>query len=126
MANNRYRLMQDIGALTRTRQQNLRAHPMSAREAARMICEMHTVASDDGRIRVNFGLAPDFTKVDGDVYHEAWRTLRKAAGLARRDLSSHYRAKRRIIALSDALGRADTFIPTVAAADLGTVRQSDL
>jgi hypothetical protein len=54
---------------------------MSPREAARTICEPHTFIDTEGRIRVNFGAAPDFTKIDGDVYHEAWRVLRITCGL---------------------------------------------
>jgi hypothetical protein len=81
MANNRYRLTQDEATLMRTRQQNLRAHPMSPREAARMICELHTSVGDDGRVHVNFWMTPDFTTINGDLYHEAWRALRIAAGL---------------------------------------------
>ena len=46
MPNKRYQLAQEEGALTRKRQENLKAHPMGNREAVRIPCEVHTVASD--------------------------------------------------------------------------------
>ena len=39
MPNKRYQLAQEEGALTRKRQENLKAHPMGIREAVRIICE---------------------------------------------------------------------------------------
>jgi hypothetical protein len=80
MPNNRFREMQDEGGRTRRRKQNLKTHPMSPAEAARIVCEAHTFVRD-GKSWVNFEVPPDFTKLDGDLYHEAWRVLRRLAGL---------------------------------------------
>jgi hypothetical protein len=82
MPNKRFQNTQDDGALTRKRRENLKAHPMSPREAARFLCEVHTTADEN---RFGFDIhwsTPDFAKVDGDLYWEAWRVLREVSGLA--------------------------------------------
>jgi hypothetical protein len=80
MPNNRFHDMQNDGERLRQRKEKLKTHPMSAAEAARLICEVHTHVID-GRVWVDFSAPPDFTKLDGDLYHEAWRVLRRLAGL---------------------------------------------
>jgi hypothetical protein len=42
MANKRYQETQDAGESSRKLRANLRDHPMSPQEAARVICEVHT------------------------------------------------------------------------------------
>jgi hypothetical protein len=77
MPNKRFQLTQEEGALTGKRQENLKAHPMGIREAVRIICEVHTAASDGAHgFDVDFYRPPNFLKVDGDLYLEAWRVLR--------------------------------------------------
>lgn len=80
MPNKRFQDTQDAGERTRKLRENLTAFPVSPQEAARIVCEMHTGVDGD-RVRVNFMMPPDFTKVDGNIYHEAWRKLREFAGL---------------------------------------------
>jgi hypothetical protein len=50
-------------------------HPLAPEEAARIICAVHL--TDDGNPII--GVSPDFSKVDGDLYRQAWRTLRSFA-----------------------------------------------
>jgi hypothetical protein len=54
---------------------------MGAREAIRIICELHSHVDDREVVRVNFGMTPNFAKIDGELYHEAWRVARAFAGL---------------------------------------------
>jgi hypothetical protein len=49
MPNKRYQLAQEDGALTQARRQNLKDHPMSPQEAAKVICEAHTRTVDNDR-----------------------------------------------------------------------------
>jgi hypothetical protein len=53
---------------------------MTPADAARVICQVHTLVVD-GRVWVDVSGPPDFTKLDGEVYHTAWRLLRQFAGL---------------------------------------------
>lgn len=46
---------------------------MSPQEAARVICEVHTAPGGAKGFTVEFGTPPNFMKVDGEVYWEAWR-----------------------------------------------------
>lgn len=64
------------GELGRQLQRNLEKYPLSPREAARIVCEVH--APHESPI---VGVIPDFTKLDGDLYREAWRVLRRYGGL---------------------------------------------
>jgi hypothetical protein len=51
---------------------------MSSQEVAKLVCEAHTRAVNDERgFTVGWGAPPDFTRIDGDVYWEAWRVLRE-------------------------------------------------
>jgi hypothetical protein len=80
MPNKRFQDIKDAGQLTRKRWENLQAHPMGLREAIRIICEVHTQASNGPHgFNLDFNRPPDFVKVDGDLYWEAWRVLREAA-----------------------------------------------
>lgn len=79
MANNRYRDMQAAGERARQVRQNLTAHPMSPREAAELICGVHIVASGPKGFGIDFGRPPDFAKVDGEQYWQAWRVLQAFA-----------------------------------------------
>jgi hypothetical protein len=76
MPNKRFQLTQEDGE--RKRWENLKAHPIGLREAFRMICEVHTQASNGPHgFDLDFNRPPDFVKVDGDLYREAWRVLRE-------------------------------------------------
>jgi hypothetical protein len=68
---------------TSQRNENPKAHPMSAEEAARIICDLHTLTLDRAPrgFIVNFTRPPDFTKVDEHIYYEAWRVLRRVGGI---------------------------------------------
>ena len=81
MANKRYQETQDAGESSRKLRANLREHPMSPQEAARVICDVHTGPGGPKGFTVAFGTPPDFVKVDGDFYWEAWRVLRLFARL---------------------------------------------
>lgn len=53
---------------------------MGLREAVRFICEIHTATSEGPHgFKIGFGTPPDFVKVDGNLYWEAWRVLREYA-----------------------------------------------
>jgi hypothetical protein len=79
MPNKRFQLAQEDGALTQARRQNLKDHPMSPQQAAKVICQAHTRTTTDGGrdFTVDWGIPPDFTVVDGDMYWEAWKILRQ-------------------------------------------------
>jgi len=80
MPNKRFQDMLDEDKRARQRREELeelKAHPMTPQEAARMICLIHTLS--DGR--PNVGVIPDFAKFDGELYEEAWRVLRRFGGL---------------------------------------------
>src|SRR4051812_28574619 len=79
MPNKRFHLTQEEGALARKSQENLKAHPMGLREAIRIVCDAHTSDADGPRGFALVGIPPDFVKVDGDLYWEAWRVLRQYA-----------------------------------------------
>jgi hypothetical protein len=56
------------------------AHSMELREAIRLICDIHTAASEGPHgFKIGFRTPPDFVKVNGDLYWEAWRVLRQYA-----------------------------------------------
>jgi hypothetical protein len=44
---------------------------------ARVICDAHTAAGGLKGFTVHFGTPPDSAKIDGDLYWEAWRVLRR-------------------------------------------------
>jgi hypothetical protein len=46
-----------------------------------MICEAHTADAPENPhgFAIDFGVPPDFVKVDGDLYWEAWKVLRRYA-----------------------------------------------
>jgi hypothetical protein len=77
MAKKRYQETQDAGESSRKLRTNLREHPMSPQEAARVICDVHTGPGGTKGFTVAFGTPPDFMKVDGELYWEAWRVLRR-------------------------------------------------
>jgi hypothetical protein len=82
MPNKRFQLTQEEGELTRGRRKNIRAYPVSPIEAAKLLCEAHTKTIEAGRgFTVDWGAPPDFIKIDGDLYWEAWRVLREFAGV---------------------------------------------
>jgi hypothetical protein len=87
--------MQAAGELARKKRDALDRHPMGAREAIRIICELHTYVDDRGVVRANFGMPPDFAKIDGDLCHEAWRVARAFAGISDTNPSPHHDAPRR-------------------------------
>ena len=63
MANKRYQETQDAGESSRKLRINLREHPMSPQEAARVICEIHTPPGGAKGFTVEFGTPPNFMKV---------------------------------------------------------------
>ena len=81
MANKRYQETQDAGESSRKLRANLREHPMPPQEAARVICDVHTAPGGPKGLTVDFGTPPNFVNVDGDLYWEAWRVLRRFAQL---------------------------------------------
>jgi hypothetical protein len=52
MPNKRFQETQDAGELTRRRLNMLKKPPMGAREAVRIICEIHSYADDRGVVRI--------------------------------------------------------------------------
>jgi hypothetical protein len=46
---------------------------------------MHSYVDDRGAVCIGFSVPPDFTKIDGDLYHEAWRVACAFAGIKNRD-----------------------------------------
>jgi hypothetical protein len=81
MASKRYQETRDAGESSRKLRASLHDHPMSPQEAARVICDVHTGPGGPKGFTVAFGTPPDFVKVDGDLYWEAWRVLRRFAQL---------------------------------------------
>ena len=59
MPNKRFQDMQDEGVRSRQRAANLEAHPMSAREAAGILCGAHTKPHDN-----RFGFSVDWSVPD--------------------------------------------------------------
>jgi hypothetical protein len=54
---------------------------MPPQEAARVICDVYTAPAGPNGFTVDFGTPPYFVNVDGDLYWEAWRVLRRFAQL---------------------------------------------
>ena len=70
--NRRLHQMQDAGSL--------KDDAMSPREAARVVCEAHTHLKGVNCFFIEWG-QPNLSKGDDDRYREAWRVLRKFAGM---------------------------------------------
>lgn len=70
--NKRLRQMQDA--------ESLKDGAMSPQDAARVVCEAHTHLKGVNCFFIEWG-RPNFSKGDDDLYREAWRVLRKFAGV---------------------------------------------
>jgi hypothetical protein len=68
------------GGAEYARRAALETDSMTPTDAARIICQVHTLVID-GRVWVDVSGPPDFTKIDGNAYHAAWRLLRRFGGL---------------------------------------------
>ena len=80
MPNKRVQDTKDAGEISRKLRESLMANPMGLREAIGIICEVHTEASNGPHgFELDFNRPPNFLKIDGDLYWEAWRVLRRYA-----------------------------------------------